>query len=369
VGCLYEGTDNFYGSEDASASTSLAYSAIHALLNLAPYLDVSGQRLCSDRLFYKPAADSDEGPKVPDAADAYGQAVGGRWGWGGLWLAKRLDTKEDSLSDVSRDFILSLASDYLVAVWSIFPALTHVLTNPRSPRSVVLLALDFLLELVNAARAGMVGAVKLQDEPDTIPSLRQILVSVPDPLLERLLGLLYVPRLGPDSLEYLDPVNNVVTRVTTLKLLSGYDATVDTEVRDRVLELLVPLMELDSPRMAARMGRNSRGQVRNKLYDSVVPILSTTVGRQEASGLAMHFFRELSAAPENRVGFLYVQDRLVELASRDSRVSSLVWNHLYVSRTSDNSTDDDDDSGDDDDSTGNDSDDGTDRAMDESALE
>jgi hypothetical protein len=28
---------------------------------------------------------------------------------------------------------------------------------------------------------------------------------------------------------YIDPVHNIVTRVTTLKILMGYDATVDTD--------------------------------------------------------------------------------------------------------------------------------------------
>jgi hypothetical protein len=157
---------------------------------------------------------------------------------------------------------------------------------------------------------------------------------MPDGLLDRLLDLLYVPRLGPDSLEYVDPVKNVVTRVTTLKLLAGYDATIDYEVRDRILELLVPLMELDSPRMAARIG--SRGQTaRTKVFDSVIPVLATIVGRQEAPVWADQFFRELNAAPENRVGFLYAQERLVELATRDARVASLVFNHLYVSHPDD----------------------------------
>jgi hypothetical protein len=334
VACLYDGTDPSSGSDDgatvagAASTTLLAHSALHALVNLSPYLDVSGQRLCSDRLFYKPSEASEEGPKVP-GSQAFGQAVGGHWGWGGLWLAKRLDTKEDTMGDVSREFVLGLAGDHLVAVWSVFPALAHVLTNPQSPRSVILMGLDLLQELVNTARVGMVGGVNLADDPNTIPSLRQILVSMPDSLLNRLVDLLYVPRLGPDSLEYVDPVRNVVTRVTTLKLLTGYDAAVDAEVRDRILELLVPLMELDSPRMAARIGRRGR-TVRTKLFDSAIPILITNAGRQEAPVWAIQFFRELNMAPENRVGFLYAQERLVELASRDARVSSLVFNHLYV---------------------------------------
>jgi hypothetical protein len=88
------------------------------------------------------------------------------------------------------------------------------------------------------------------------------------------------------------------------------------------------------------MGRNRDGHVRTKLFDSVVPILTTNVGRQEATVLASQFFRELNAASENRVGFLYVQERLVELASRDARASSLVWNHLYVITPDEDEVDD-----------------------------
>jgi hypothetical protein len=122
-----------------------------------------------------------------------------------------------------------------------------------------------------------------------------------------------------------------VTRVTTLKLLVGYDATVDTDVRDRALDVLVPLLELDSPRMAARLGFDPvTGRARTRLLDALVPILTTAVGRNEASMLASQLFRELGKAEENKEGLQYVQERLVELASRDARVSTLVWNHLYV---------------------------------------
>jgi hypothetical protein len=169
-------------------------------------------------------------------------------------------------------------------------------------------------------------------------------------MLQRLIDLLYVPRLGPDSLDYVDPVHNIVTRVTTLKLLVGYDATVDTDVRDRALDVLVPLLELDSPRMAARLGFDPvTGRVRTRLLDALVPILTTAVGRNEASMLASQLFRELSRAEENKEGLQYVQERLVELASRDARVSTLVWNHLYVTPVVEEDSDaDDSDTGDND---------------------
>jgi hypothetical protein len=333
VGCLYEGTENSLGGEEMSSTnnTSLCFSAIHTLLHLAPYLDVTGQRLLSDRLFYKPS--SVDGPKVPDAS-SFGQAVGGHWGFGGLWLAKRLDTKEDVIANCQREFVLSLTADYLVSVWSIFSALHQVLVNCKSPRCVILMALDLLQELINHARVGVVGTVQEVAKDEIIPTIRTVLVHMPDGILERLIDLLHVARLGPDSLDYVDPVHNIVTRVTTLKLLTGYDATVDTDVRDRALDVLVPLLELDSPRMASRIG----GQRQNstmlrlgpRLLDSVVPILTTRVGRNEASMLACQLLRELVQAKENKTICMYLQERLVDLAGRgDTRVSQLVWNHLF----------------------------------------
>lgn len=330
TGCLYEGTDHFTGTvEDRSGGSSLlTITAIHILINLTPYFDVSGQKLFSDKLFYAPTS-SKEGPVVPDAT-AFGQAALGKWGSGGLWLAKRLDTREDSVSDVSKEMLLQFTATYLVQVWSIFPAITHVMIDPNTPRTVIMSAMDLLQELINQARLRIIGNV--QDEPpDDIPTIRAVLVSMPNSILNRLMDWLYVPRLGPDALDYADPVHNIVTRVTTLKLIMGYDATVDTDVRDRSLDVLVPLLELDSPRMAARLGIDPEtGRARTRLLDALVPILTSAVGRNEASMLASQLFRELSKAEENKQGLDYVQERLVELASRDERVSQLVWNHLFV---------------------------------------
>jgi hypothetical protein len=122
----------------------------------------------------------------------------------------------------------------------------------------------------------------------------------------------------------------------------GYDATVDTDVRDRVLDVLVPLLELDSPRMAARLGQKTTGVPRKSLYDAVVPILTTTAGRSEASVLAAELLRELAGAhDENDLGLHYIQSRLIELASRDARVSRLVWNDLYPIQAEANLVDND----------------------------
>ena len=104
----------------------------------------------------------------------------------------------------------------------------------------------------------------------------------------------------------------------------------DTDVRDRTLDVLVPLLELDSPRLAMKLGVQENGRPRNRLFDAIVPILATQVGRNEAPLLATQLLRELSKAKENRIGCLYVQERIMTLASKDPRVAHLALNHLYV---------------------------------------
>jgi hypothetical protein len=230
------------------------------------------------------------------------------------------------MENISKAFLLAVASTYLESAWSIFGPLGHALTDPSTPRNVLLMVLDVLQELINVARIGVVGNIHEDDEE--IPTLRAILVHMPDNLLSRLVDCLYIPRLGPDAIDYVDPVHNVVTRVNPLKLLMGYEATVDTEVRDRVLDILVPLVELDAPRMAIRLGHDT-GAIRVRLFDALVPAVTTTVGRNDASLLATQLLRELSKTDANRVAFQYIQSRLVTLASKDTRVAHLVWNHLY----------------------------------------
>jgi hypothetical protein len=368
--CLYDAPSTFVGSSrvrsGGTASTlassdgssipegRLAAAALTTLIHLAPLWDVSGQRWAIDQLFTTSSASSStttsstttvhtasltEAYQVPRPQPSW--TLSKAWGMGGIWMAKKLDVKEDTLNEVSPACILELTHTYLVAVWSLFPALFHILTSTQTPRSVLLLALDLLQELINNARIGVIGSVTPEDPPDSLPSLRAILVHMPDSLVERLVDCLYIPRLGPDALEYLDPIHNVVTRVTTLKLLAGYDNSLDTDVRDRVLEVWVPLLELDSPALARRVGTQpaySSSSLRNttvprrvprlRLWEALVPIVTTTSGRNDASTLAMHMIRELIRAPENQTGFSTIQGRLIAMASQDQRVAHWLWNHV-----------------------------------------
>jgi hypothetical protein len=130
-----------------------------------------------------------------------------------------------------------------------------------------------------------------------------------------------------------DPVKNVVARVTTLKLLTTYDQSIDAELRDRSLEVLVPWMELDSPRMAIRVGKLC------SFRHSILPILCSTVGRSEATVLATQLMKELGLAEENMAQVRAIQPELVELASSNLRVSRLVWTDLFpVARESSDGT-------------------------------
>lgn len=370
VGSLYETTTPNVGANDekafdSSTTSVIAVHGVHALVNLASYLDVTGQKLLCDKLFLVNGGastsaqqpSSEETPLVPNAS-TFGQVADGRFGFGGLWLAKRLDTKEDMVSDVPRDIVLALTKPYLLSVWAIFPALNKIFSDPTSPRLLVMLAEDLLQEFM--AQAKMVPMAPMQDEaveeeekedenPDdtketilrgdpTKPfsNARSIMVNIPESILRRLVELLYIPRLGYDSLDYVDPRICIVTRVNTLRMLLGYDATVDTDVRDRALDILVPLLELDSPRMAKRLGGTGTGRKRRinpHLFDAVLPILTTQAGRTEAPTLALQLFKELSKSPANAMAWMYLQQRLIVLASKDPKIAHVVFNFLQPSHS------------------------------------
>lgn len=337
TGCLYEQSYKQVGSfeDNNSNATNLTLNSLTVLTNLAPHLDVTGQQLFCDKLFLMstgPGASPEEGTKLPDPS-TFGQVTDGSWGFGSLYLAKKLDTKEDVVQDVTKDMLLQLTNDYLVQVWSIFPALGKVLTDTTVSRTVTLMAVDLLQEFINQARVGIIGAV--EEDPDKMPNMRAIFVYIPDTILQRLGDFLYIPRQGSDALEYVDPTMNIVTRVAVLKLLAGYDATVDTDIRDRALDVLVPLMELDSPRIAKRLGSKENGMANIRFLDAIFPILTTQSGRNEAPLLAAHLLRELSKAKENKQGCLYLQERIIALASKEPRVAHLAFNHMFVDNQND----------------------------------
>jgi hypothetical protein len=209
VAFLYIGVnDGRYRNTVADPESTIQLSALQTLRHLVSCLDVTGQQLLTDKLFYDGCTmGGGDGPAVPNAEE-FGKCVTGEWGgFGACWLAKRLDIREDTIENVPTELLLDLTSDYISAVWSIFPALHKVIVDQRSSRSIILTSLDFLQELINVARIGLVGGVQ-EEDPNIraghdyrMPTLRSVLVNLPDSILDRLTTLLYVPRVGPDSLE------------------------------------------------------------------------------------------------------------------------------------------------------------------------
>ena len=296
---------------------------MHALVNLAQYLDVTGQKLLCDKLFLVDGS-AEDAPLIPDGP-SFGQAADGKFGFGSIWLAKRMDTKEDFVADSSTELIIELTGPYLLSVWSVFPAVNKVFTDSSSPRLLIMMAEDFLQEFMAHTRSGLLGQV--DDKGNLVPDARSIMINIPATTLQRLLELLYVPRLTSDSLEYVDPTICIVTRVNTLRMLLGYDATVDTDVRDRALDVLVPLLELDSPHMAERLitvGKYKR--IQNRLFDSLIPILTTQAGRTEAPNLALQLLKEISKVKMNRIVSIYLRERLTALGSKEPKIAHLALN-------------------------------------------
>lgn len=186
----------------------LAASSLQTLVHIARHVDVTGQLIVVDKFFYDASA-TVGGPVVP--GQDFGQCLSGQWGGlGACWLSKKLDSKEDTMESLPTSLLVEVAGDYLVAVWSLFPALGTVLTVADAPRSVVLLALDVLLEFLSMARVGLVGSLQEEstnedagsNNPEAeIPTMRAVLAHIPQDVLHRLTSLLFIPKAGNESLE------------------------------------------------------------------------------------------------------------------------------------------------------------------------
>ena len=265
-------------------------SVVHTLTNLHPILDVTGQRLMCDSVFLN----NDKGLA--------------KLGFGGIRLAKRLDN--DTLHDDALAWEIS--GPQIQRIWCLFPALRHVLTDPDTPRPVLISAIEFVQELLTH-----------KETSSRVPTMKELFQEVPYDVLVRLVDLLWIPRGGPDALDYLNPLTNVVSRVSTLKLMMGYDATIDSEVRDRALDFLVMLAGLDEkvPQKLVKTG--------TQLFDALLPILKSKTGRNDAPALAVSLLKIMARFQDTNDGFLYVQERILTLASTDNQVAELALGHLY----------------------------------------
>ena len=276
IDCLY--LDN---------SDLLVYT-VFTLVNLAPILDITGHKILADKLFNDTANELHT------------------MGWGGLGVARQLD---DTLQiTIDKDSLWESTHDYVTLVWHMFAGLHHILVSPRTPRPALMVAMEWMRELLEHHTSST-----------DLPSMHDIFRGMPQGMIQRLVDFLWIPRLGPDSLDYVNPICNLVSRVSTLKLFMGYDATVDTELRDRALEVLQSLLTLGLTLPA-----------KPRLYNSRIPCLSTKVGRNDAQVLANGIFKALGKIEEHRDGLLYVQGRLLELASTDARIAQMALSHLYT---------------------------------------
>ena len=80
----------------------------------------------------------------------------------------------------------------------------------------------------------------------------------------------------------------------------GYDATVDTDLRDRALEVLQQMLALGLSIPCAP-----------RLYNALLPCLTTKVGRNDAQILANGIFKALGKIEEHKDGLVYAQGRLL----------------------------------------------------------
>jgi hypothetical protein len=268
--------------------TDLVLYAVFTLLNLTPVLDVTGHRLLADKLFLDTSKELHT------------------MGWCGFQFAKKFDDTHQIIVD--KMILLEHTHQYVQQIWQMFSALRHIVVSPRTSRSVIMMAMEWMKELLD-----------LPPVTSDLPGMHDIFRTIPSDITQRLIDFLWIPRLGPDSLDYVNPINNLVSRISTLKLFMGYDGTVDSDLRDRALEVILQLLELgvsipSSPR----------------LYNSLFPCLSTKIGRQDAQTLACNIFKALSQSDSHRDGLTYIQGRLLELASRDTRFAQVVLGSIYT---------------------------------------
>ena len=380
-GCLYfrafqRSDEDDRGRQGGANNSNVCLHALHALMNLAAQLDCTGRRIFSDMVLLDPnwiapeEEEEEEGEgeggggvqsskrrrkarapsrggsqgRIRSQADVAlaeadlaksvlpkaGYGLASVLGFGGLKIAKNFDIRDETLSRVPDDVVRTLVAPHVRSVLALFPALRYCL-GVSNNRAVVVAAMELMGELI--------------DQPEN----HAIFLCTPDAILDRLVDLLSVPRLGPESFEYVDPVRNTVSRVSALKIRVGYDQVIDSEMRDRSIELLIKLTGL-SPDLKRRLGRGRvrsagarRGGgtggdlspataakqtqlINSRLYDALVAMLASRTGRHDAPHLAGRLLANLAVAPENRVGMMYVEGRVIDAAGKEPGVANVVCN-------------------------------------------
>ncbi len=309
--------------------------AIHALSNLSPFLDISGRKTYIDLFLLDGQQDAAQSQtKAARTADVlvdvktvinqekYGKI--NSLGFIGIYIAKNFSVRDESFAKIPDSAIRPVTKRYIRSALTVFPPLVSLLGLSTS-RAVVLSALEFMTVLI--------------DNPDN----HAVFLCIPDEVLYHLVRLLYKNRLGRDSLEYLDPVINMVTRVNPMKLLGGYDSLVDCDLRDRSMEFLLKLTAL-SPELKRRLGKkitcaqtdfygvnvtSATDQLNTKLYDSILPALTTNVGVVQAPIFAAKLLQNLASVPENRCGITYSQRKIIRAITdptKSAQISEILLN-------------------------------------------
>jgi hypothetical protein len=165
-------------------------------------------------------------------------------------------------------------------------------------------------------------------------------------------------------MDYIDPVSNTVARVVALKLMAGYDATIDSDMRDRACALLVNLTDLStgikwrlgiSPSISGMTRRkydsssinppertnglapsilrsdesSSSRRMNVRLYDSLLSMVSSTSGRGDAGQLAVRLLSNLALIPENNAGIRYVERKLISMSVMDPHIAKIACNGIF----------------------------------------
>lgn len=318
-----------------NSGNNMCIHAIQALSNLTPMIDTVGRRTFADLNLLDGQLDAAQSQtKAAKTADSlvdvktlinpedYGRI--NPLGFGGIFIAKNFSVRDESFAKIPDSAIHPIVKKYIRAALTMFPPIAGLL-GMTSSRVAVVSALDFLNVII--------------DNSENHP----ICACISDEVLYQLVRLLWKNRLGPDSLEYLDPVINMVTRVSAIKLVGTYDSTVDYELRDRAIEVLVKLTNL-SPELKKRVGKKitstptncygvsvakSTNQPNTKLYDAIIPALTSKVGRDSTPLVAAKLLQNLAAVPENRYGIMYLQRKIINTVTTDAGKNPQIANILF----------------------------------------
>jgi hypothetical protein len=322
--------------ETGNSTNNMCLHAIHTFNNLAPNLDISGRKLFLDIHFLDADIDVTESKtkaaRYADYVDVKSYVNGDKCGLiqkmgvSGLKIARNYNTKDEMLENMDESIIRPFVKDNVCATLRIFSPIFNLL-RVRSSRAVVVSTLELLMVFL--------------DNPD----LREVFLHISDSMLFQLIHLLWIPRLGRDALEYVDPVFNSVPRVSTMKLLGGYDVSVDYEIRDRSIEILQKVTDL-SDDLKRRFGRRMivtpsdefelcsvkiTDQLNTRLYDSLIPALTSKVGRDHTPNFAAYLLANLASIDDNLSGLLYAERRILRAAtslSPESAVSKILFNNV-----------------------------------------